>query len=84
MYKNFEKFITLNIKIFIIRFIENKKYIQGMFYTNNSKMNKPTSSFIESQGDKSIKTILADDFEVLNSRKIDDKSLLKEVQLTSE
>ena len=84
MYKNFEKFISLNFKIFIIRFNENKKYIQGMFYTNNSKMNKPTTSIIESQRDKSIKTTLADDFEVLNLRKIDDESLLKEVQLTSE
>ena len=84
MYKNFEKFISLNFKIFIIRFNENKKYIQGMFYTNNSKMNKPTTSIIESQGDKSIKTTLADDMEVLNLRKIDDESLLKEVQLTSE
>ena len=84
MYKNFEKFISLNFKIFIIRFNENKKYIQGMFYTNNSKMNKPTTSIIESQGDKSFKTTLADDFEVLNLRKIDDESLLKEVQLTSE
>jgi hypothetical protein len=84
MYKTFEKFISLNFKIFIIRFNENKKYIQGMFYTNNSKMNKPTTSILESQGDKSIKTTLADDFEVLNLRKIDDESLLKEVQLTSE
>ena len=84
MYKIFEKFISLNFKIFIIRFNENKKYIQGMFYTNNRKMNKPTTSIIESQGDKSIKTTLAGDFEVLNLRKIDDESLLKEVQLTSE
>ena len=84
MYKNIEKFISLNFKIFIIRFNENKKYIQGMFYTNNSKMNKPTTSIIESQGDKSIKTTLADDFEVLNLRKIDDESLIKKVQLTSE
>ena len=84
MYKIFEKFISLNFKIFIIRFNENKKYIQGMFYTNNSKMNKPITSIIESQADKSIKTTLADDFEVLNLRKIDDESLLKEVQLTSE
>ena len=84
MYKIFEKFISLNFKIFIIRFNENKKYIQGMFYTNNSKMNKQTISIIESQGGKSIKTTLADDFEVLNLRKIDDESLLKEVQLTSE
>lgn len=84
MYKIFEKFISLNFKIFIIRFNENKKYIQGMFYTNNSKMNKQTTSIIESQGGKSIKTTLADDFEVLNLRKIDDESLLKEVQLTSE
>ena len=84
MYKIFEKFISLNFKIFIIRFNENKKYIQGMFYTNNSKMNKPTTSIIESQADKSIKTTLADDFEVLNLRKIDDERLLKEVQLTSE
>ena len=84
MYKILEKFISLNFKIFIIRFNENKKYIQGMFYTNNSKMNKPTTSIIESQGDKSIKTTLADDFEIINLRKIDDESLLKEVQLTSE
>ena len=84
MYKIFEKFISSNFKIFIIRFNENKKYIQGMFYTNNSKMNKPTTSIIKSQRDKSIKTTLADDFEVLNLRKIDDESLLKEVQLTSE
>ena len=84
MYKNFRKFISLNIKIFIIRFNENKKYIQGMFYTNNSKMNKPTTSIIESQGDKSIKTTLAYDFEVLNLGKIHDESLSKEVQLTSE
>ena len=84
MYKIFEKFISLNFKIFIIRFNENKKYIQGMFYTNNSKMNKPTTSIIESQGYESIKTTLADDFEVLNLRKTDDESLLKEVQLTSE
>ena len=84
MYKIFEKFISLNFKIFIIRFNENKKYIQGMFYTNNSKMNKPTISIIESQGDKSINTTLADNLEVLNLRKIDDESLLKEVQLTSE
>ena len=84
MYKIFEKFISLNFKIFIIRFNENKKYIQGMFYTNNSKMNKPTTSIIEAQGDKSIKATLADEFEALNLRKIDDESLLKEVQLTSE
>ena len=84
MYKIFVKFISLNLKIFTIRFNENKKYIQGMFFTNNSKMNKPTTSIIEGQGDKSIKTALADDFEVLNLRKIDDESLLKEVQLTSE
>ena len=84
MYKIFEKFISLNFKILIIRFNENKKYIQGMFYTNNSKMNKPTTSIIKSQGDKSIKTTLPDDFEVLNLRKIVDESLLKEVQLTSE
>ena len=84
MYKIFEKFISLNFKIFIIRFNENKKYIQGMFYTNNSKMNKPTTSITESQGAKSIKTILADDYEVLNLQKTDDGSLLKEVQLTSE
>ena len=84
MYKIFEKFISLNFKIFIIRFNENKKYIQGMFYTNNSKMNQPTTSIIESQGAKSIKRILADDLVVLNLQKTDDESLLKEVQLTSE
>ena len=84
MYKTIEKFISLNFKIFIIRFNENKRYIQGMFYTNNVKMNKSTTLIIENRGAKSNKTILADDFEVLNSRKIDDKNLLKEVQLTSE
>ena len=84
MYKTFEKFISLNFKIFIIRFNENKKYIQGMFYTNNSKMNKPITSIKESQEAKPIKTILADDYEVLNLQKTDDESLLKEVQLTSE
>ena len=84
MYKIFKKFISLNFKIFIIRFNENKKYIQGMFYTNNSKMSKAISSIKESQGDKTIKTTLADDLEVLNLRKIDDEGLLKEVQLTSE
>jgi hypothetical protein len=83
MYKIFEKFISLNFKVFIIRFNENKKYIQGMFYTNNSKMKKPTTSIVESQGSKSIKTILTDDIEVLNLQKTDDESLLKEVQLTS-
>ena len=84
MNRIFAKFISLNFKKFIIRFNENKKYIQGMFYTNNSKMNKQTSSIIESKGAKSIKTTLAGDFEDLNLRKIDDESLLKEVQLTSE
>ena len=84
MYRIFKKFVSLNFKIFIVIFNENKKYIQGMFYTNNSKMNKQTTSIIESQGGKSIKTTLADDFEVLNLRKIDDESLLKDVQLTSE
>ena len=84
MYKVIEKFISLNLKIIVSRFNENIKYIQGMFYTNNSKMNKPTTSIIESQGAKSIKTNLADDFEVLNLRKTDDESLLKEAQLTSE
>ena len=84
MYKIFEKFISLNFKKFTIRFNENKKYIQGMFFTNNSKMSKPTASIKESQGDKTIKTTLADDLEVLNLRKTDDESILKEVQLTSE
>ncbi len=84
MYKIFKKFIYLNFKIFIIRFNENKKYIHGMFFTNNSKMNKPTTLITERQGAKSIKTILADDYEVLNLQKTDDGSLLKEVQLTSE
>ena len=84
MYKIIEKFISLNLKIIVTRFNENKKYIQGMFYTNKSKMNKPTTSIIESEGAKSIKTILTDDFEVLNLRKKDDESLLKEAQLTSE
>ena len=47
-------------------------------------MNKATTSIIGSQGDKLVKTTSADDFEVLNLRKIDDENLLKEVQLTSE
>ena len=84
MYKIFQKFVSLSFKKFIIRFNENKKYILGMFYTNNSKMNKQSTSIIESQGAESIKTTLADDFEVLNLQKTDDESLMKEVQLISE
>ena len=84
MYKIIKQFIYLNFKKFITRFNENKKYIQGMFYTNNSKMNKSTNSIIECKEPKSNIKISADDFEILNLRKTEDKSLLKKVHLNSE
>ena len=47
MFKNFKKFIYSNLKIFLIRFSENKNYIQGMFDTNNNKIGKTSSKTLE-------------------------------------
>ena len=55
-----------------------------MFLTNISKVNKTNTPIKKIQVAKSIKTILADDYEVLDLRKTNDDCLLKEVQLTSE
>ena len=84
MYKIFKQFIYENFKIFKTRYSENIKYIQGMFYSNTSKMNKTNTTVIINKVTKSIKIDEADDYEVLDLRKPDDDSLLKEVQLTSE
>ena len=84
MFKNFKKFIYSNLKLFLIRFTENKNYIQGMFYTNKSKIGKPYPTTLESQSGESIKTILTDDFEIHDLNNTDDNILVKEVQLTSE
>ena len=82
MFKNFKKFIYSNFKIFMIRFTENKNYIQGMFYTNNSKIDKTYSTTLESQSSESI--IITDDFEIQDLYNTDDSILVKEVELTSE
>ena len=79
MFKNFKKFIYSNLKLFLIRFTENKNYIQGMFYTNKSKIGKRYPTTLESQLAESIKTISTDDLD-----NTDDNILVKEVQLTSE
>ena len=84
MFKNFKKFINSNLKLFLIRFTENKNYIQGMFYTNKSKIVKTYHTTLESQSPESIKTILTDDFEIHDLDNTDDNILVKEVQLTSE
>ena len=84
MLKNFKKFIYSNLKLFLIRFTENKNYIQGMFYTNKSKIRKTYPTTLESQSAESIKTISTDDFEIHDLDNTDDKILVKEVQLTSE
>ena len=84
MFKNFKKFIYSNFKISLIRFTENKNYIQGMFYTNKSKIVKTYSTTLESHSAESIKTILTDDFETHDLDNTDDNILIKEVQLTSE
>ena len=84
MFKNFKKFIYSNLKLFLIRFTENKNYIQGMFYTNKSKIGKTYHPTLESQSAESIKTISTDDFEIHDLDNTDDNILVKEVQLTSE
>ena len=84
MFKNFKKYIYSNLKLFLIRFTENKNYIQGMFYTNKSKIGKPYPTTLESQSAESIKTISTDDFEIHDLDNTDDNILVKEVQLTSE
>lgn len=84
MFKNFKKFIYSNLKLFLIRFTENKNYIQGMFYTNKSKIGKAYPTTLESQSAESIKTISRDDFEIHDLDNTDDNILVKEVQLTSE
>ena len=67
----------------MIRFTENKNYIQGMFYTNNSKMGKTSTTNVKSQSGESTKTILTANFEIQNLENTDDNTLLKKVQLTS-
>ena len=84
MFKNFKKFIYSNLKLFLTRFTENKNYIQGMFYTNKSKIGKRYPTNLESQLTESIKTISKDDFEIHDLDNTDDNILVKEVQLTSE
>ena len=84
MFKNFKKFAYSNLKLFLIRFTENKNYIQGMFYTNKSKIGKRYPTTLESQSAESIKTISTDDFEIHDLDNTDDNILVKEVQLTSE
>ena len=84
MLKNFKKFIYSNRKLFLIKFAENKKYIQGMFYTNKSKIHKTYPTTLESQSAESINTISTDDFEIHDLDNTGDNILLKEVQLTSE
>lgn len=78
MYKIFSKSI---FNIFILRFNENKKYIQGMFSANNSKINKAYISFIEYQ---STKSNTLKDNEMVNLENSDDNSLVNKVKLTSE
>ena len=84
MLKNFNKFIYSNLNLFLIRFTENKNYIQGMFYTNKSKIGKRNPTTLERQSAESIKTISTDDFEIHDLDNTDDNILVKEVQLTSE
>ena len=84
MLKNFKKFINSNLKLFLKRFTENKNYIQGMFYTNKSKIGKTYPTTLESQSAESIKTISTDDFEIDDlDNNTDDNILVKEVQFTS-
>ena len=84
MFKNFKKLTYSNLKLFFIRFTENKNYIQGMFYTNKSKIVKRYPTTLESQSAESIKTISTDDFEIHDLDNTEDNILVKEVQLTSE
>ena len=84
MFKNFKKLIYSNLKLFLKRFTENKNYIQGMFFTNKSKIDKRYPTTLERQSAESIKTISTDDFEIHDLDNTDDNILVKEVQLTSE
>ena len=84
MFKNFKKFIYSNLRLSLIRFTENKNYIQGMFYTNKSKIGKKYHTTLESKSTESIKIISTDDFEIHDLDNTDDNILVKEVQLTSE
>ena len=84
MFKNFKKFIYSNLKLFLIRFTENKNYIQGIFYTNKSRRSKTYPTTLESQSAESIKTITIDDFDIHDLDNTDDNTLVKGVQLKSE
>ena len=84
MFKNFKKLIYSNLRSFLIRFTENKNYIQGMFYTNKSKIGKRYPTTLEIQSAESNKTISTDDFEIHDLDNTDDNIWAKEVQLTSE
>ena len=84
MFKNFKKFIYSNLKTSLIRFTENKNYIQGMFYTNKSKIAKTYSTTLESKSTESNNTILTDVFEIHDLDNTDDNISVKEAQLTSE
>ena len=84
MFMNFKKLIYSNLKLFLIRFTENKNYIHGMFNTNKSRIDKRYPTTLESQSAESIKTISTDDFEIHDLDNTDDNILVKEVQLTSE
>tara|TARA_E500000331_G_scaffold242990_1_gene233396 strand:+ start:579 stop:818 length:240 start_codon:yes stop_codon:yes gene_type:complete len=79
MFKNFKKFIYSNLKIFLKRFTENKNYINGMFYTNNSKLGKTYFSTLERQSSELIKPVLTDDIDIQNLD-AEDKILVKEIQ----
>ena len=84
MFKNFKKLIYSNLKLFLIRFTENKNYIHGMFNTNKSKIDKRYPTTLESQSAESIKTISTDNLEIHDLDNTDDNILVKEFQLTSE
>ena len=66
----------------MIRFTENKNYILGIFFTNNSKIDKTYTTTLESQSSESI--IITDDFKIQDLYNTDDTILVKEVELTSE
>ena len=69
----------------MIRFSENKNYTQGIFYTNNNKIDKTSSTTtLERQSRSSNKKILTDDLEIQNLDNTEDNILVKEVQLNSE
>ena len=82
MFKNLKKFIYTNFKIFMIRFTENKNYFQGMFYTNNCKIDKTYPTNLERKSSDSI--TITDDFEIQDLYNTDDTILVKEFELTSE